>query len=286
MSAREPLRPPCGTIAMDHIRCDVEPPRAALLVPRAAPVAFDIPHLALIAVLSRLQNMESDMKTLIVIPMQEEFDFFVQGCQKQTIPTENVMLGRIAGTSLPTLHLAVAPGGLGKTQFAVQTQHLIECTSDWELVICAGAAGGIDDAVGIGDVVIGTETVEYDIQNKFGTTPLIPRFQSANAIVDSFNQITLRNPTFHVHCGAIASGDEDIVDSDRRREVRERTGALATAWEGAGGARASHFSGIPFIEIRGITDMTNETGPQDFEKNLQCTMSNVARVVVAWAQQQ
>ncbi|MCP4401928.1 MAG: 5'-methylthioadenosine/S-adenosylhomocysteine nucleosidase [bacterium] len=226
------------------------------------------------------------MKTLIVTPMQEEFDGFIQGCQKQDVPIECVMLGRIPGACLPTLDVTVAPGGLGKTQFAVQTQHLIECAADWELVMCAGAAGGIVETVGIGDVVIGTETVEHDIRNKFGTTPLIPRFQGASTIVEALSRSVLHDTPFRVHRGAIASGDEDVVDSERRREICERTGAIATAWEGAGGARASHFSGIPFVEIRGITDMTNETGPHDFEKNLQRTMYNVASLVVAWAQQQ
>jgi adenosylhomocysteine nucleosidase len=226
------------------------------------------------------------MKTLIVTPMHEEFDGFIQGCQEQAIPTEQVMLGRIPGVCLPTLHVTVAQGGLGKTQFAVQTQHLIECAADWELVMCAGAAGGIDDIGSIGDVVIGTETVEHDIRNKFGTTPLIPRFQGASAIVEALSRVVLRDMPFRVHRGVIASGDEDVVDSKRRGEIRERTGAIATAWEGAGGARASHFSGIPFVEVRGITDMTNSTGPDDFEKNLQRTMSHVAHVVVAWAQQQ
>jgi adenosylhomocysteine nucleosidase len=173
--------------------------------------------------------MKSAMKTLIVTPMQEEFDGFIHGCQAQGLATESVMLGRIAGACLPKLQLTVAPGGLGKTQFAVQTQHLIECRSDWELVICAGAAGGIDETVCIGDVVIGTETIEHDIRNKCGTTPLIPRFQGASAIVEALSRVALQDSTFHVHRGAIASGDEDVVDSERRREIRERTGALATA---------------------------------------------------------
>ena len=225
------------------------------------------------------------MNTLIVLPMQEEFDGFIQGCQAQNIPIESKMLGRIAGAFLPTLHLTVAPGGFGKTQFAVQTQYLIEHHPGWELIICAGAAGGIDNTVSIGDVVIGTETVEHDMRNRFGSTPLIPRFPCDSATVDALNRVDLPQAGFRVHCGAIASGDEDVVDSARREDIRARTGALATAWEGAGGARASHFSGIPFVEIRGITDMTNETGPQDFKTYLQKTMGNIAQLVVAWAQQ-
>ena len=225
------------------------------------------------------------MKILTVIPMQVELDFFVQGCTEQRLAVETSKLGRMPITYLSGLGLTLAQGGLGKTQFAVQTQHLIDSGGDWDVVICAGAAGGLDDRLSVGDVVIGTKTVEYDIYNKFGE-PLLPEFSSAASIVKDFEHMDMTGNSFHVHVGAIARGDEDIVDEARRREVRERTGALATAWEGAGGARASYFSELPFVEIRGISDGANETGARDFEKNLPTTMRNVAIVVTTWARQQ
>ena len=228
--------------------------------------------------------LEVEVKILTVIPMHEELDFFVQGCTEQGLAVETSKLGRIPATYLSSLGLTLAQGGLGKTQFAVQTQHLIDSRKDWDLVICAGAAGGLDDRLSVGDVVIGTKTVEYDIYNKFGK-PLLPEFSSAESIVQDFKHIDMTGNAFKLHAGAIASGDEDIVDRARRREVRERTGALATAWEGAGGARASYFSDLPFVEIRGISDGANETGARDFEKNLPMTMRNVAIVITTWARQ-
>ena len=225
-----------------------------------------------------------EVNILTVIPMQEELDFFVQGCTEQRLAVETSKLGRMPITYLSGLGLTLAQGGLGKTQFAVQTQHLIDSGGDWDVVICAGAAGGLDDRLSVGDVVIGTKTVEYDIYNKFGE-PLLPEFSSAASIVKDFEHMDMTGNSFHVHVGAIASGDEDIVDEARRREVRELTGALATAWEGVGGARASYFSDLPFVEIRGISDGANETGARDFEKNLPMTMRNVAIVVTTWARQ-
>jgi adenosylhomocysteine nucleosidase len=223
---------------------------------------------------------ESVMKILTVIPMKKELDLFVQGCLEHGITTETSTLGRIPVTYAPSLDLIIGQGGLGKAQFAVQTQYLIDHTPDCEVVICAGAAGGLDDRLRIGDVVIGTKTIEYDIRNKFGK-PLLPQFTSAKAIVEEFKRIKISS--FNVYSGAIASGDEDIVNLERRREVRERTGALANGWEGAGGARASHFSGVSFIEIRGISDTANATAAHDFKKNLPLTMKNVASVIIAWA---
>jgi adenosylhomocysteine nucleosidase len=224
------------------------------------------------------------MKSLTIIPIRAEFDFFVQSCAEQGLAREPSMLGRLPITYLPSLGLTLAQGGLGKAQFAVQTQHLIDCGGDWDVVICAGAAGALDDRLSIGDVVVGTKTIEYDIHNKFGK-PLVPQFNSAEGVVEDFKCIKMIDDSFELHFGAIASGDEDVVDVGRRREVRELTGALANAWEGAGGARACHFSQVPFIEIRGISDAANETAAQDFEKNLHITMRNVAMVVTRWARQ-
>ena len=224
------------------------------------------------------------MKSLTVIPIQAEFDFFVQGCAEQGLATEPSTLGRLPITYLPGLGLTLAQGGLGKAQFAVQTQHLIDCGGDWDVVICAGAAGALDDRLSIGDVVIGTKTIEYDIHNKFGK-PLLPQLDSAESVVEDFKRIEMAGSSFKLHSGPIASGDEDVVDVERRREVRDLTGALANAWEGAGGARACHFSRVPFVEIRGISDGANETAAQDFAKNLRVTMKNVALVVTRWAGQ-
>jgi adenosylhomocysteine nucleosidase len=222
------------------------------------------------------------MKILTVVPTQEELDFFVQHCVERGLPIETSALGPILITRLPSLDLTVAPGGLGKAEFAVQTQYLIDSGEAWAVVICAGAAGALSDRLSIGDVVIGTQTIEYDIRNKFGQ-PLLPQFNSAERVVEDFRRLKTKDHSFRLQFGPIASGDEDIVDATRRREVRELTGAIANAWEGAGGARASYFSRLPFVEIRGISDNADETAAQDFEKNLRMTMRNVAIVITKWA---
>lgn len=91
---------------------------------------------------------------------------------------------------------------------------------------------------------------------------------------------------FQVHFGPIASGDEDIVGTGRRKEIQKRTKGMVVAWEGAGGARACQFSGMPYLEIRGVSDSANRDASADFEKNLPTAMQNVAAVVVGWAERQ
>jgi adenosylhomocysteine nucleosidase len=83
-------------------------------------------------------------------------------------------MGRLPVVHLPELDVTLACGGLGKVQFAVQTQHLLDVCPAWDLVICAGAAGALVDGLPVGDLVVATETVEHDIHNRFGR-PLLPK---------------------------------------------------------------------------------------------------------------
>ena len=222
------------------------------------------------------------MKTLVVVPISHEIKYFLLACAKQGIPMEPGVIGRLPVTRLPDLGMTVAPGGLGKAQFALQTQHLIDAGAGWDLVICAGAAGALADGLSVGDVVMGTETVEHDVRNGFGPLRL-PRFSGDAAALGSFKPAALKMDSFSVFWGAIASGDENVIDNARRQQVHKETGALAVAWEGAGGARACQFSGIPFVEMRAVTDSADHHAIYDFILNLKKAMKNLALLMVCWA---
>lgn len=220
------------------------------------------------------------MKRLIVVPTRKEIDFFLQAFSTNGFHSEESVVGKIPVVDFPGLRVTVAHGGLGKVQFATQTQHLLDVSPDWDLVICAGAAGSLVDELPPGDIVVATETIEHDIRSKFGD-PLLPRFAGAETAVKELkNQSAFTS--FRVHFGPVASGDEDVVDPDRRREIQQLTGALAVAWEGAGGARACQFSGVPFVEIRGITDRADHRAASHFHVNLNTAMRNAAALITAW----
>lgn len=218
------------------------------------------------------------MKILTVIPTQRELKAFLAACQQRGYDAVTVVVGKLQATYLPMLDTVVAAGGIGKTQFAVHTQHLLD-GGRWDVMICAGAAGALVEDLAIGDVVIATETVEHDIRNRFGP-PRQPRFPTAGAVLEPCRQTLRTMPAFRVHYGPIASGDEDVVEVERRAALHVRTGALVVAWEGAGGARASQFSGVPFVEIRGVTDSADSTAARDFALHVSRAMHNVAEVVL------
>lgn len=127
------------------------------------------------------------------------------------------------------------------------------------------------------NVVIATQTIEHDYRLRFVRRP-DPSFKSSQKAIESIKNFATSK--FSIHFGAVASGDEDIIESLRAKELVVQTNALAVAWEGAGGARAAKFNEVPFLEIRGITDTADNEAPSDFETNLEVAMSNVAEIVL------
>jgi 5'-methylthioadenosine/S-adenosylhomocysteine nucleosidase len=224
------------------------------------------------------------MKTLVVTPLQEELDFISRSCTQRGFDAEHATIGRLPVVRFPSLGITLARGGLGKAQFAAQTQHLLDTDSDWQVVVCAGAAGGLSDTLSVGDVVVATTTIEHDFKNHFGPRRY-PTFEGAPDKITDLSRISRQMVSFKVHFGTVASGDEDVVDPKRRQVLQETMGALAVAWEGAGGARACAFSKMPFIEIRGITDAANHTAASQFETNLELAMNNIAVLMTTWLTQ-
>ena len=178
----------------------------------------------------------------------------------------------------------VAPGGRGKTQFAVQAQYLIDRFPSAELLICAGAAGSLTAELSVGDVVVGTETVEHDFRLLFATRPL-PRFPGHGPSIDALRRLAHGVSGFRVVFDVIASGDEDVVVSERAQAIRDQTGAACVAWEGSGAARAALFNGIGSLEIRAVTDAADKEAPQRFDANLPIAMANLASLLRLWLEE-
>lgn len=169
-------------------------------------------------------------------------------------------------------------GGHGKAQCALQTQSAIEKLGRVSSIVLLGSAGGLSSSMKPFDVVIGFETIEHDYRERFKKNSQPPKFVADKSLVESFRGLT----QFQMQFGAIASGDEDIVDPSRAREVQMQTGAVVVAWEGAGAARAALFSKIPFLEIRAITDTADHQAVEHWEANLNKAMANLALILSAW----
>jgi len=206
-------------------------------------------------------------RRLVIAPFEEELAG-ISAVLTKVYPRETVPGLRLAAEYIPALGTLLATGGHGKSQFAVQTQYLLDCFPSVELVICAGAAGRLDPTLRVGDVIVATETVEHDFSVRMVSRP-VPRFPTDPNVLESLRVVAgARARRFRVVLDAIASGDIDCVDAEQGRAIRAKTAAACVAWEGAGARRAARFNGIRSVEIRAISDGADEAAGRDFDANL------------------
>ena len=217
---------------------------------------------------------------LLVTPLKEEYDDLHSSLSFYGLKSQSGKIGRLDIYRFPELNVTLARGGHGKTQFGIQTQHLLD-HAQFDLVICAGAAGALAPEVAVGDIIIATSTLEHDFNNKFSQRPK-PSFAGHTKSIEQIKALQLRDTDFKIHFGIMAGGDEDVIDVMRGTELRQITHALAVAWEGVGGARASAFSNVAYLEIRGATDTANHEAPVVFDTNLKIVMKNIAYLLVTW----
>lgn len=221
------------------------------------------------------------MTILAVIPIAQEFDAMMEAMAEFGCAAKERRVGRLTAAEFDGGRLIIAQGGLGKAQFGVQTQHLLDNITGIDAVVCAGTSGGLTDDLDRGDVVIATQTVEHDFNRGSALITLpLPTFPGDAALIGAIRALSARKEfPFTLHFGGVASGDEGVANRNRAQEISAATDAIAVAWEGAGGARAAQLSDIPFLEIRGISDGAGESAFEEFWQNIPSTIRNVALVV-------
>jgi adenosylhomocysteine nucleosidase len=217
---------------------------------------------------------------LVVTPLKEEYSDLHYSLSALDSESHTGRVGKLDVHCFPEINLTLARGGHGKTQFGIQTQHLLD-HAKFDLVICAGAAGALAPEVKVGDLIVATSTLEHDYNLKFAKRPK-PMFSGDEKSIQQLRALNLSEANFKLHFGIMAGGDEDVIEVTRGTELRELYTALAVAWEGVGGARASAFSDIPYLEIRGATDTANHEAPAVFDVNLKIVMKNIAYLLVRW----
>ncbi|HLO28144.1 MAG TPA: 5'-methylthioadenosine/S-adenosylhomocysteine nucleosidase [Anaerolineales bacterium] len=217
---------------------------------------------------------------LIVTPLQEEYSELYHSLAALDLKSNPEKIGRLDVHCFPEINVTLARGGHGKTQFGIQTQHLLD-HAKFDLVICAGAAGALAPEVRVGDLIVATSTLEHDYNNKFSQRPK-PQFVGDRRSIAQIQALVLTEANFNVHFGIMAGGDEDVIEVRRGAELYKAHNALAVAWEGIGGARASAFSEVPYLEIRGATDTANHEAPVVFYINLKIVMKNIAYLLFQW----
>ena len=172
--------------------------------------------------------------------------------------------------ALGSHRVVLVQSGIGKVNAARCAQLLIDHYAP-DCLVNTGIAGGVGKGLAVADVVIGTELVQHDFNATFfgyargnlcaekNGKPTV--FTSDPALVERFRAAaeTLVEPS-RVKTGRIATGDQFIAERAVKHDIAGTFGAIAAEMEGAAIAQTASLAGVPFIVIRAISDLADESG--------------------------
>ncbi|CAK1221936.1 Nucleoside phosphorylase/nucleosidase [Fructobacillus cardui] len=203
------------------------------------------------------------MKVGIITPMPEEKKALTSAIQnpvEKSFADLTVLVGEYAGQEI-----FLAESGIGKVAAATATTILTK-VFHVDVVINTGSAGALQPELAIGDLVIGTKLTYFDADVTvfgyyFGQLPAQPAYFEADAdLVKAFEALT------DSQAGLIVSGDS-FVQQDKKEEIKQHfPKALLAEMEGAAVAQVATRFNVPFIVLRGVSDLANGESSVTFDE--------------------
>jgi adenosylhomocysteine nucleosidase len=208
------------------------------------------------------------------------------GVTTQTVGRRQYHSGDFQGTPV-----VVVFSGWGKVAAAATTAQLIASYDVTDLVF-SGVAGAVQHGLSIGDVVVGTELIQHDMD----ASPIFPRYEvpllgkalfatdaglrarllaaaqgflreDLAAAVSQPARDWFRISSPQTRVGVIASGDQFVDSAEEISDLRRRLPQVTCVeMEGAAVAQVCEEYDLPFGIVRTISDAGDEQAPHDFAR--------------------
>lgn len=204
----------------------------------------------------------------------------------------NVQTTKIAGCEfyqgdLNGKQVILTKSGIGKVAAAVATTLLLDTFSP-DTVINTGSAGGFDQALNVGDIVISTEVRFHDVDltafgYEIGQMAQLPAaFQATPALIDIAEQAAKTLPNLNIIKGLICTGDIFMADPAKTEVARTNFPSMAACeMEAAAIAQVCFQFSIPFVIIRSLSDIAGKKSELSFEEFLPVAAKNASILVEA-----
>lgn len=168
--------------------------------------------------------------------------------------------------TLDGVEVALCTCGVGKVNAAMHTQILIDKYHP-AVIIQNGIAGSLSNDVKYFDIVIGNELVYHDMQEfvleQYG--PLEKVYPADSNLIHKAYEVA-KQAGANVHVGRIATGDWFVSDAADKEDIATRTKALCTEMEGCAVAHTAYLNEVPFVVMRAISDMADDSAEVDYEE--------------------
>lgn len=173
-------------------------------------------------------------------------------------------------------------GGVGKVNSARVCQ-VITDKFHLDAIINVGSAGGLNDNLNIGDIVVGEKLVQHDFDvTAFGREKgFIPEtgkfFESDKELLEKSKNIKIQSQK--ILTGIIGSGDIFLTDTNLKETIKKDYNCCCVEMEGAAIAQVCTLNEMPFLVIRSISDIPNGNNELDFNEYLKLASKNCANFI-------
>ncbi|MCK4250503.1 5'-methylthioadenosine/adenosylhomocysteine nucleosidase [candidate division WOR-3 bacterium] len=229
----------------------------------------------------------------IISALDEELAFIKEDMVIETVDTVSNRIFTIG--KIYDMPCVCVKAGIGKVNAAMTAEILILKYSV-DCVIYNGVAGGIDPDLDIGDIIISKTIIHHDFGQLMPDT-FIP-FDTIGFIADKYLiEIAVKaadnvkfdpvpqkicKETGHfpeVIVGRIVTGDQFISSEEKRKWIEQTFHADCVEMEGAAVAQVCVINQVPFVIIRCLSDIANETADIDFEEFVVYAAKNSSLIV-------
>ncbi|MBQ3335221.1 MAG: 5'-methylthioadenosine/adenosylhomocysteine nucleosidase [Eubacteriaceae bacterium] len=216
--------------------------------------------------------------------MQEEADAILKWTTDQTVYEKGMM--RFISGKIGDNDVCVAISGVGKVNAAAATQAMIDCYGVSQ-VINVGVAGALASFLSMGDIVVATDAVQYDVdatasEFALGEVPLMDRvaYGSDEKLIDLARSVKDKTglPT---HFGRVLTADRVVANKQLKDAIHAHFEGICAEMEGAAVAQVAEVNGVPVIIIRGISDLADEDLTETYAGHFQSAVERTALFAVA-----
>ena len=178
--------------------------------------------------------------------------------------------------------------GVGKVNAALCAQRLalqFGCTN----IINTGIAGAMAHGLGVMDFVVSTDAVYHDLNAtgfgyKLGQVPQMPvfSFEADKGMIEAAKKAFAESEFSKEHKmieGRIATGDQFISDKEHKAFIAKEFSPACVEMEGAAIAHACYLNTVPFVILRCMSDMADDSGSKVYDFNESTAAEMSARVV-------
>jgi len=224
------------------------------------------------------------MKIAVIGAMEEEVELLraaISNPKTTVIANSEYTEGTYEGKDLVLLK-----SGIGKVNAGMSTTILLHEFKP-DVVINTGSAGGYDENLEVGAIVISDEVRHHDVDAtifgyEIGQVPQMPAaFKSDAKLMAAAEAAVNKIGEHQAATGLITTGDSFMNDPVRVENVRKQFPTMkAVEMEAAAVAQVCHQFNTPFVVIRALSDIAGKQSDVSFEEFLPVAAKHSTQIVL------